>query len=167
MVKAESNLARKTKGLMGGEGKMCSTWSMFLYEHGVKSEGMDWHPFVPYILCLHSKYFPLSSLPPPHMSHKPSSLHPFLKNHPPPISLSWYFPTMLHQAFPGSGSSPSSWESFDMLIMSWVFRVSGLINIHLSVTTFHLYSFVIELPHLGWYFPVPNVCLKISWVHCF
>ena len=61
----------------------------------------------------------------------------------------------------------SSWESFDMLLVCWVFRVSGLVNIHLSVIAFHVYSFVIGLPHLGWYFPVSTICLKISWIHCF
>lgn len=40
-------------------------------------------------------------------------------------------------------------------------------NIHLSVNTYHLCSFVSGLPHLGWYFLVPFICLWISWSHCF
>ena len=43
----------------------------------------------------------------------------------------------------------SSWELFVILMVFWVFRASGLINIHLLVIAFHVYSFVIGLPHLG------------------
>jgi hypothetical protein len=27
--------------------------------------------------------------------------------------------------------------------------------------------FVTRLPHYGWYFLVPSICLRISWSHCF
>ena len=40
-------------------------------------------------------------------------------------------------------------------------------NIHLSVSVFHVCSFVIRLPHSGWYFLVASICLRISWIHCF
>ena len=59
-----------------------------------------------YILCLHSKWIYCSWFPISHKSHKPSSLQPF-PNQPPPTSLSWKSPTMLHQAFPRPGPFPS------------------------------------------------------------
>ena len=40
-------------------------------------------------------------------------------------------------------------------------------NNHLSVTAFHVYSFVIGLPHLGWCSPAISICVRISWLHCF
>ena len=39
-------------------------------------------------------------------------------------------------------------------------------NIHLSVSAYHVWSFVNVLPHSG-YFLVPYICLAISWSHCF
>ena len=36
-------------------------------------------------------------------------------------------------------------------------------NIHLSVSTHHVWYFVIWLPHSGWYAQVPSICLQISW----
>ena len=36
-------------------------------------------------------------------------------------------------------------------------------NIHLSVSTHHVWYFVIWLPHSGWYSQVPSICLQISW----
>ena len=35
-------------------------------------------------------------------------------------------------------------------------------NIHLSVSAYHVCCFVIGLPHSGWYFLVPSICLRIS-----
>jgi hypothetical protein len=35
-------------------------------------------------------------------------------------------------------------------------------NIHLSVSVYHVFSFVIELPHSGWYFLALSICLRIS-----
>ena len=40
-------------------------------------------------------------------------------------------------------------------------------NIHLSVSTYCVCSFVSELPHSGWYFQIPFICLKISWIDYF
>ena len=44
-------------------------------------------------------------------------------------------------------------------------------NIHLSVSTYHVCSFVTELPHSELltleYFLDPSICLLISWSHCF
>jgi len=40
-------------------------------------------------------------------------------------------------------------------------------NIHLSVSTYHVWFFVTALLHSGWYFPVPSICLWLSWSHCF
>jgi hypothetical protein len=40
-------------------------------------------------------------------------------------------------------------------------------NIHLSVSAYHVCSFVIGLPHSGWYPPDPSICLRMSWIHCF
>jgi hypothetical protein len=34
------------------------------------------------------------------------------------------------------------------------------------VSTCHVCSFVTELPHSGWYFLDPPICLWISWSHC-
>jgi hypothetical protein len=39
-------------------------------------------------------------------------------------------------------------------------------NIHLSVSTYQVCSFVIELPHSG-YFLVLSICLRISLIHYF
>jgi hypothetical protein len=35
-------------------------------------------------------------------------------------------------------------------------------NIHLSENSYHVCSFVIGLPHSGWYPPDPFICLRIS-----
>jgi hypothetical protein len=40
-------------------------------------------------------------------------------------------------------------------------------NMYVSVHAYHVCSFVIGLPHSGWYFLVPSICLKISSIHCF
>ena len=108
--------------------------------------------FIFYILCLHSKWFSLSWLLPPHKFPKPSSLLPF-SYQTPPTSLSLCSPTMLEQAFSGSRTTPS----FFLGVIWYVNCVLGILsfwaNFHLSVTVFHVYSFVIGLPHLGWYFP--------------
>ena len=105
-----------------------------------------------YSFFLHSKILLLSWFLPPHKSYKPSSLCLF-PNQPPSTSLSWYTPTMLDKASLGQVPLlPSPGKSFIMLIVSRVFRASGLIDIHLSLTAFHLHSFVIGLPHLGCFF---------------
>ena len=40
-------------------------------------------------------------------------------------------------------------------------------DIDLSASGYHVCSFVIVIPHSGWYFLVPSICLRISWIHCF
>jgi hypothetical protein len=65
----------------------------------------------------------------------------------------------------------SLWYSF-FLSFTWsVNCILGVLNlwanIHLSVKAYHVCSFVIGLPHSGWYFLVPSICLRILWIHCF
>jgi hypothetical protein len=45
--------------------------------------------------------------------------------------------------------------------------LSFWVNIYLSVSAYHVYSFVIVLPHSEWYFLVPFFCLRILWSRCF
>jgi hypothetical protein len=40
-------------------------------------------------------------------------------------------------------------------------------NIHFSVSTYHVFPLGSGLPHSGWYFLVPFICLQSSWSHCF
>ena len=40
-------------------------------------------------------------------------------------------------------------------------------NIQLSVSKYYVCTFMTGLPHSGWYFIVPSICLWISWSHCF
>jgi hypothetical protein len=35
------------------------------------------------------------------------------------------------------------------------------------VSAYHVCSFAIGLPHSGWYFLFPSICLRILWSHCF
>jgi hypothetical protein len=44
---------------------------------------------------------------------------------------------------------------------------SFLPNIHLSVSTYHVCSFMTRLPHSGWYLLVSSICLRISWSYYF
>ena len=41
------------------------------------------------------------------------------------------------------------------------------VNIHLSVSEYHLHSFETGFPHVGWYYLVLSICLTISWTWCF
>ena len=63
------------------------------------------------------------------------------------------------------------WSSFFLSFMWFVNCILGILsfwaNIHLSVSAYYVCSFVIGLHHLGWYFLVPSICLRISWSHCF
>ena len=79
----------------------------------------------------------------------------------------------------------SSWASCGLWIVTCLFWGFGLFfsfmwsvncklfilrfwaNIHLSVSAYHEYSFVIGLPQSGWHFLAPYICLRISWIHCF
>ena len=63
------------------------------------------------------------------------------------------------------------WSSFPLLSFMWsVNCILGILsfwaNIHLSVSAYHVCSFMTELPNSGWYFQVPSICLRIS-SHCF
>jgi len=63
------------------------------------------------------------------------------------------------------------WYSFFLDFMWSVSFIMGiqcsLTNLQLSVSTYHVCSLVTELPHLGWFFLDPFICLWISWSHCF
>jgi hypothetical protein len=63
------------------------------------------------------------------------------------------------------------WSSFFMSFMWSVNCILGILrfeaNIHLSLRAYHVCSFVIEFPHSGWYFLVPFICLRISWICSF
>jgi hypothetical protein len=63
------------------------------------------------------------------------------------------------------------WSSF---FLSFIWSLNCILgitrfraNLHLSMSAYHLCSFVIWLPHSGWYFLVLFICLGISWSHCF
>ena len=61
------------------------------------------------------------------------------------------------------------WSSFFLSFMWSVNCILGILsfwaNIYLSVSVYHVWSFVTGLPHSG--FLVPSICLRISWSHCF
>jgi len=63
------------------------------------------------------------------------------------------------------------WSSFFLSFIWSVNCILGILsywtNIHLSVTVYHLCSFVAGLPPSEWYFLVSSICLRISWSHCF
>ena len=47
-------------------------------------------------------------------------------------------------------------------IVSYILGIlSFWANIHLSVSTYHVRTFVIRLPHSGWCLPGPSICLGI------
>jgi hypothetical protein len=46
-------------------------------------------------------------------------------------------------------------------IVSWVFY-TFLANMHLLTSPYHACPFGSELPHVGWYFLVPSICLQTS-----
>jgi hypothetical protein len=73
------------------------------------------------------------------------------------------------------------WSSFKkkegfIWFVNWILGILKVwANIHLSVSTYCVCSFVTELAYSGWYFQVPPICLQIhkvivfnSWVafHC-
>ena len=57
-------------------------------------------------------------------------------------------------------------SSFLLCFMCSVNYILGIpsiwANIHLSVSAYHVYSFVIGLSHTEWYPPDPSICLRIS-----
>jgi hypothetical protein len=62
------------------------------------------------------------------------------------------------------------WSSFFSLMWSVnciLVILNFWANIHLSVCAYHMCSFLTGLPHSGWYFLVPSICLWISCSHCF
>jgi hypothetical protein len=52
-------------------------------------------------------------------------------------------------------------------VQVWLLQICVIANILLSVSPFHVCSFVTEIPHSEWYFQVPSICLQISWIHYF
>jgi hypothetical protein len=67
--------------------------------------------------------------------------------------------------------APTLWSSF---FLSFIWSVNCILgiprfwaNIDFSVSAYHVCSFVIGLPHSGWYFLVSSICLRTSWSHCF
>jgi hypothetical protein len=57
----------------------------------------------------------------------------------------------------------SSWVSCVLQIVSCILGIlSFWANMHLSVSTYHVSSFVIGLPHSGWCPPGPSISLGIS-----
>jgi hypothetical protein len=78
-------------------------------------------------------------------------------------SLSLPLPTMTI-LFPllGRIEAPSLGPSFLLNLISVGYTMGILYfkaNIHLSMSTYHVCTFGSELPHTGWYFLVPPICL--------
>ena len=103
-----------------------------------------YHPLLPYSI--------LPSFP------SPSSLPP--KSLPPSTSCEYFVPP-----------STKDWKIhiWSSLFLSFMCSVNCILgipsfwtNIHLSVSAYHVCYFVIGLPHSGWYFLVPSICLRIS-----
>ena len=81
---------------------------------------------------------------------------------PPSLYFPWLFFPLL------SRTEASTLGSLFFLHFIWsVSCVLGILiflaNIHLSVSTYHMCSFVTGLSHSGWYFLVLSICLRISW----
>jgi hypothetical protein len=61
------------------------------------------------------------------------------------------------------------WFSFFLSFMCSMNCIFGIVgfwaNIHSSVSAYHVCSFVIALPHSGWYFLVLSICLRTSRIH--
>jgi hypothetical protein len=66
----------------------------------------------------------------------------------------------------GRGKVSTLWSLFFLSFMCFANCLLGIVsfwtNIHLSVSTYHVSSFVIGLPHSGCYPPDPSICLGIS-----
>jgi hypothetical protein len=56
------------------------------------------------------------------------------------------------------------WASYGLWIEFSVFWAFGLISTYQCA--YHVCSFVNGLPHSGWYFQIPYICLRILWNHC-
>ena len=58
------------------------------------------------------------------------------------------------------------WTSFFLIFLCFANYILGVLcfwaNIHLPVSAYQVTSFVIGLPHSGWYFLVLSICLRIS-----
>jgi hypothetical protein len=70
--------------------------------------------------------------------------------------------------------SNSEVSTFSSSFFNFIWFVSCIMDIlsfgasiHLSVSIYHVCSFVTGLPHSGWYFLDPSICLQTSWSHCF
>ena len=63
------------------------------------------------------------------------------------------------------------WSSFFLSFMWSLNCILGSqnfwTNIYLSVSAYHVCFFVFGLHHSGWYFLVPPICQRISWIHHF
>ena len=70
----------------------------------------------------------------------------------------------------GRNEVSTCWSSF-LIFLCFGSCILGILgfwaNIHLSVSTYQVTSFVIGLPHSGWYFLVPSICLRILKIHWF
>jgi hypothetical protein len=88
----------------------------------------------------------------------------------PPLPL-FFLPSPSHPLPPmvilcpllGRTEASTLWSSF---FLSFIWSVSCIMGIpsflskiHLSVSTYHMCSFESRLPHSGWYFQVPYICL--------
>ena len=57
----------------------------------------------------------------------------------------------------------------DMLLQNWTgltLKNPWLANIYLPLSAYHECPLRSGLPHSGWYFLVPSICLKILWCPC-
>jgi hypothetical protein len=99
-------------------------------------------------------YCPHYFLPLPSLSQISHSLPPMIILFPPQC---W-----------NEASTP--WSSFLLSSVWSLVCIMGIVsfwaNIHSSVSTYHVCSFVSGLPHSE-YFLIPSICLWISWSHCF
>ena len=108
------------------------------------------------------------------LSACPQGFSPFPSPNPDQVHLSPGLPcpcpfSLLGPSLP-SRTEASSLEHFNLLrflssVNCWVF-CNFLANIHLLVNTYHACPFGSELPHSGWYFLIPSICLQNSGCPC-
>jgi hypothetical protein len=112
------------------------------------------------ILCVSSPSCPITDSAP----HFPLPLLCYSPSHPLP-HMSVLFPLLRNI------ESSIFWSSF---FLSFIWSVNCILgiasfvaNIHLSLSAYHVLSFMTQLPHTGWYFIVPSISLKFSLIYCF
>jgi hypothetical protein len=129
---------------------------------------------VVHIPCFPSKT-PLSSLP--CTAHHPTHTRllalafPYIAG---PQRLN-HQPKSTHDETHGSGYICSrGWPSRSAFFLSFMWFMNCILGIlgfwaiiNLSVSAYHICSFMIGLSHSGWYFLVLSICLRISWSHWF